>query len=232
MAILEPTTEQYNAYAVGEDRRARGRLNSSIPPIFADAKNKATDAILDTVNNRRYLKIEDNKKRARAIKNDPKMKQIENYITQAGNRSLTAIYANLDPHYREEAPMAMKHLYPVLDSVLDSFNVKLTDKESNNLKSQPIEGRTYADWIKINIDNYVTQWNSAFRRIMAQNVTTNGFTSRDTQLISSIRKLLSTFEKRVNTLFMDAMNNVSRQVTYDLQESIHPGTQPGSPFAP
>ena len=232
MAILEPTQEQYKAYGAGEDRRARERFNKSIPPIFSDAKNKATDAIIDTANNKRYLKIDDNKKRARAIARDPKMKQVTNYIVQAGNRSLKAIYANLDPHYREEAPMAMKHLYPELDSVLGSFDVELTDKESNNLKSQPIEGRTYADWIQINIDNYVTQWHSSFRRIMAQNVTTNGFTSRDTQLISSVRKLLNTFENRVKTLFMDAMNNVSRQVVYDLQETIHPGSQPGSPFAP
>ena len=232
MAILQPEKEQFKAYGAGEDRRARERFNKSIPPIFSDAKEKSTDAIIEVLNNRKYLKMVDNKKRARAIARDPKMKQIDGYIKQAGNRSLTAIYSNLDPHYLEEAPMAMKHLYPELDRVLGSFNASLTEKESNNLKSQPIEGRTYAEWIQININNYVTQWESSFRRIMSQNVTTDGYTSRDTQLITSIRKLLNTFESRVRTLFMDAMNNVSRQALYDLQEAIHPGSQVGSPFTP
>ena len=230
MAVLEPSREQYKSYDSGENRRSKIRLNASIPPIFSNSKEKSTDAIVEVLNNRRYLKIENNTKRMRGISRDPKMKKVSNYIEQAGDSSLQAIYDNIVPHYKEEAPMAIKHLYPELDSVIGKVNVNVSKKEAAQMRVQPLEGRTYAQWIAINKRNYVTQWESAFRRIMAQNVTTNGFTSRDTQLISSIRKLLSTFENRVNTLFMDAMNNVSRQVVYDLQSFIWPDVQTGSPF--
>lgn len=230
VAITEPTTKQYAAYEAGQDRRARIRRNRDIPPIFADAKNKSTEAIVDVLNNRRYLKIDNNVKRMRAIARDPKMKQVANYFKQAGQRSLKAIHENLVPHYEEEAPMAMKHLYPALDSVIDNFNVNVSEKKAAKLRTQPIEGRAYTQWAKINTDNYVTQWESSFRRIMTQNVTTNGFTSRDTQLISSVIKLFSTFESKINTIFMDAMNNVSRQVLYDIEFFLYPDVQTGSPF--
>ena len=109
---IYPTDEQFDRYWKGQNKRAEKRLSVSISPIFDKATNKITKNTLEVLDNRRYLKIDDPRKRARRMRKDEKIVQVEAYIVSANRQSLQVLYDNLVPHYHEEIPMICEDLYP------------------------------------------------------------------------------------------------------------------------
>ena len=81
---LYPSQKEYEDYFKGQQRRGNARSKAAISPIFTKARDKVTTDILEVLNDRRYLKITDSAKRLKAVKRDPKMKQVEAYIIKAG----------------------------------------------------------------------------------------------------------------------------------------------------
>lgn len=221
MASIYPTQENYNAYWSGQQRRAKARANAAISPIFMQARDKITTDVLAVLNTRRYLKIENPRKRLVAVKRDPKIKQIEDIIRKANADSLQAIFDNLGPHYGEEVPMICKRLYPWTDEI-GGCTATLSDRELASMRQEPFMGRTYREWVAINTAEAVKQWNSQFRSVMNGEIRTVNQASRDTQLVSAARNILNTNESRSKTVFNNAMIQVSRKAQEDVERAIWP----------
>lgn len=220
MAGIYPDDAEYREYWKGQKRRASARANASISPIFVSARDRITTNVLEVVNNRRYLKIEDPRRRMARVKQDPKMREIESIIVAANDRSLISLYANQEPHYKEEVPMVCKHLYPWWPG--DCTADPLTKTELNTLKFTPFMGNTWREWIKINQNDALKVWRSSFRSIMGGDIRSTNAVSRDVQLVQSARSIINTNESRNITIFENAMIEVSRKVQLDVEAAIWP----------
>ena len=221
MATIYPGSKEYDTYWRGQARRAKTRANKYISPIFLRARDKVTTNALEVLNNRRYLKIDDARKRLIAVKRDPKIKEIESIIIQAADSSLAAIFENLPLHYSEEVPMICKTLYPWTEQI-GGCKASLNAKEVAQMRQEPFLGRTYREWNIINRNNAIKAWNNAFRAVMTGDIRTENKVSRDSQLVAEARKALNTQESRTKTLFENAMIQVSRQAQVDVEGAIWP----------
>jgi len=221
-----PTEEQYDQYWAGQARRSQARANSAIDPIFAKYRDKITTDLLDVLNNRRYLKIQDPKKRLRAVRRDPKLQQVSAIILKANEESLQAIYDNFDPHYQEEVPMICKRLYPWWPG--DCTAEPLNNKELTTLASEPFLGRTWRSWIlgEPKLDGNAQQaqkrWESEFRAVMSGEIRTDKSVSRDVQLVRSARNIMTTNQSRNKTVFENAMITTARKALADVEGAIWP----------
>lgn len=213
-----PTEQQYRDYWAGQTRRARARANSAITPIFANARDRITTDLLDVLNNRRYLKIKDPKKRLQKVKRDPKIQQVSAIIIRANEQALQSIYDNFEPHYMEEVPMICKKLYPWLPA--DCEASPLTKKELANLRLEPFLGQTWRDWIKGNTQSAVQQWEKRFKAIMSGEIRTETAVSRDVQLVQEARAILNTNESRDKTVFENGMITTARKAIRDMEFAI------------
>lgn len=226
MAGLYPTEEEYRDYWSGQARRAKARTNAAISPIFVTARDKVTTDTLAVLNDRRYLRIKDPRKRLKKVKNDPKMQQVELVIQRAGELSLQAIYRNLEPHYIEEVPMICKKLYPWTEALDGCDAQPLTKGELFKMRTLPYLGRTYKSWLlgEPKLDGTVQlaqkKWISDFRAIMNGNIRSPTAVSRDVQLVQAIRSILDTNELRNKTVMENAMIQVSRKAQVDVEEAI------------
>jgi hypothetical protein len=147
------------------------------------------------------------------------MREVEAIIIDAGKKSLNAIYANLAPHYIEEVPMICKHIYPWIDAV-GSCEASITDKDVAKLKGEPYLGATYPEWININAQSAVKSWESAFRATQNGKIRTIENSQNSTILMKQANQALTTMEKRIKTVFVNAMIQVSRQAQADVEQSI------------
>jgi hypothetical protein len=221
MAGIFPDSSDYDQYWRGQQRRAKARANSAISPIFMAARDRITTDMLSVLNNRRYLKINNPRKRLVAVRRDSKIKQVEQIIRDANQKSLQAIFDNLGPHYEEEVPMICKTLYPWTEQI-GACTANLSEREEVALRQEPYLGRTYREWIAINTQNAVKQWNSQFRAVMTGEIRTDKQASRDTQLVAAARGLLNTNESHNKTIFNNGMIQVSRQAQFDVEAAIWP----------
>ena len=221
MANIYPTKEDYESYWTGQQRRSKRRADTAISPIFSDARDRVTGNTLAALNNRRYLRIDDPRRRLVAVRRDPKISQIEGIIARAAHRSLQSIFDNLGPHYEEEIPMICKDLYPWTDEI-GSCSASLSKRELAGMRQEPFLGRTYREWIIINRNNAIKSWNNAFRAVMIGDIRTENKVSRDAQLVTEIRKILNTQESRTKTVFENAMIQTSRKGQVDVEAALWP----------
>ena len=221
MGGIYPIPSDYDTYWKGQQSRAKVRANATLKPVFMSARDRITTDLLGVLNGRNYLRISDPRKRLIAVKRDPKIKQVERIIIDANKRSLQGIFDNLPLHYDEEIPMICKRLYPEFDKI-GECKATLNESEVVGMRQEPFLGRTYREWIKINNDNAVKQWNSAFRSVMTGEIRTENQVSRDTQLVTKTRAILDTNERRNMTVFNNAMIQVSRKAQADLEVAIWP----------
>ena len=98
----------------------------------------------------------------------------------------------------------------------------LSEKEEASMRQEPYLGRTYREWIAINTQNAVKQWNSSFRSVMVGEIRTENQVGRASQLIVSLRGILNTNESQNKTIFNNAMIQVSRQAQFDVEMGIWP----------
>ena len=221
MGGIYPDSTDYDTYWKGQQRRAKARTNATISPIFLDARDRVTTNLLGVLNSRRYLRIDNPRKRLVAVRRDPKIKQVENIIRQANGSSLQGIFDNLSPHYIEEVPMICDTLYPWTTKI-GGCKADLSEKEEAGMRQEPYLGRTYREWIVINTQNAVKQWNSKFRSVMVGEIRTENQVGRSSQLITELRGILNTNERQNKTVFNNGMIQVSRQAQFDVEQSIWP----------
>ena len=219
MANIYPTKTEYDQYWESQQRRAKGLANSAISPIYVNARDRVTTDALGVLNNRKYLRIENPRRRLIAVKRDPKIKQVEKVIIRAAEQSLNAIFNNLAPSYEVEVMQACKVLYPEFDKI-GNCNVTVSKAEQAQMRQEPFLGRTYREWNIINRDNAIKQWHSQFRQVMTGEIRTETAVSRDVQLVQAMRKILNTQESKTKTLFNNAMIQVSRKAQADLEGAI------------
>jgi len=224
-----PTEDDIRKYWNGHRRRSASRINKTIGIIFTDARDKVTRNILEALNNRRYLKIKDPKKRLRVVKNDPKMKQVDAIILQANIKSLNAIYKNFEPSYKVEVPAVCRDLYPWYPGQCKPE--KLTKKELANLTTEPYEGRTWHSWIlgeggeqplDGNMQLAQKKWRGDFRATMTGEIRTETAVSRDVQLVQAARSVLDVNENRNNTIFENSDITVARKAMRDVEIALWP----------
>jgi hypothetical protein len=216
-----PTEADVREFWSGHKRRSKARANAAISPLFASARDKITTNLLEVLNNRRYLKIKDPKKRLRRVKADPKMQQVNSIIWDANEKSLQAIYDNFQPAYDSEVPAVCRDLYPWVEEDFGSCEANdLTKKELANLRLEPFLGQTWTEWIKGNAKLAVDQWEKRFKSVMSGEIRSETAVSRDVQLVREARNILNTNESRNKTIFENSDITVARKAMRDVEVAL------------
>lgn len=207
MAFISDTKE----YWEGNKERCKAS-RALLSPLFSEARDSLTRDVLAVLDSRRYRRIPDPIDRMRAAEKDQKMQQISRNIEKVGVKGLGIILKDQPSVYNTEAPLQAEIWNENTPGWANFEVTPLTKEELREIELQPYLGRTYADWSKINTQDAVKSWDSAFLEVMVGRIQQVGAVEPSVQLVKSGRKTLDTMESRYKTVMENACINTARYI--------------------